>query len=107
MKPVAGDGPPRSGAVGYLEMAGRLEVMLSQQVDLLQAEPVPTGFDEARVKALLSLSRALQAMEELTRRLELAADERGGNAEDIVAFRERLAKQLDALGEIGADEPVS
>lgn len=91
----------------YLTLAGRLKHVLAEQVDALQNEPASGSYEEGRVKALLALSRSLQTMEELTRRLEMAADERGADAEDIVAFRERLANQLDALGRSGSEPQVS
>lgn len=97
----------RIRAADFTHMAERLKRMLARQIDALERHDEDAQFDEARVKALLSLSRALQAMEELIRKREMAADERGVYAEDIVAFRERLAKQLDALGESGAEPSVS
>ena len=93
------------GARENRRMADRLRDMLAEQIDALKDEPASGGYEEGRVKALLALGRAFQAMEELTRRLDLAADECGADAEDIVEFRERLAKQIDALGQSRAESP--
>ena len=46
-----------------IEMGRRLAAMLGRQIEMLEAEPDDGVFSEARVKSLLSLTKAVQAME--------------------------------------------
>ena len=89
-----GDDPDDVGDLRLL--AARLKTMLAREVAALEAETGEGAFSEGRVRALGALTKALQSMEELTRKLELAADE--NDTQDIVEFRARLANQIAALG---------
>lgn len=103
MKPEEDSGGDEAeGADDLRLLAARLKTMLAREVAALEAETGAGAFSEGRVRALGALTKALQSMEELTRKLELAADEH--ETQDIVEFRERLAKQIAALG-IAEDGP--
>lgn len=97
MKPEEDSGGDEAeGADDLRLLAARLKTMLAREVAALEAETGDGAFSEGRVRALGALTKALQSMEELTRKLELAADE--NDTQDIVEFRARLAKQIAALG---------
>lgn len=105
MTPDDDSGGDEADDVGDLRLlAARLKTMLAREVAALEAETGEGAFSETRVRALGALTKALQSMEELTRKLELAADEH--ETQDIVEFRARLAKQIAALGiaEDGAED---
>jgi hypothetical protein len=74
--------------------------MLAKQVRALEKEP-EEGFREERVKALLLLAKALQAMDEAIAKAEAKAgnaDDGGADdGEDILEFRRRLERQMLAL----------
>jgi hypothetical protein len=74
--------------------------MLAKQVRALENEP-EEGFREERVKALLLLAKALQAMDEAIAKAEAKAgnaDDSGvDDGEDILEFRRRLERQMLAL----------
>jgi hypothetical protein len=99
-------GPPKDAvAEAHARLAGRLSRMLAKQVRALEKEP-EEGFREERVKALLLLAKALQAMDEAIAKAEAKAGNandgrsNGGGAddgEDILEFRRRLERQMLAL----------
>ena len=77
-------------------MASRLSRMLKRQVDALEGEP-EAGYSENRVKALLLLAKAIQAMEVVEQKNEKAIDAESAESEDILEFRRRLERQIQAL----------
>lgn len=89
----------------HSRMAAKLSRMLKKQLDALEAEPVD-GFDEARVKALLLLSKTLQAMEAAQPETGKTANAASADTVDIVEFRRSLAQRIAALGDGGEGEPV-
>ena len=70
--------------------------MLKRQVDALEGEP-EAGYSENRVKALLLLAKAIQAMEVVEQKNEKAIDAESAESEDILEFRRRLERQIQAL----------
>lgn len=46
-------------------MGKRLAIMLNRQIDLLEAEPVTSGYNDEYVKSLLTLAKTVQSMETL------------------------------------------
>lgn len=89
----------------HARLAGRLSRMLAKQVRALEKEP-EEGFREERVKALLLLAKALQAMDEAVAKAEAKAgnaddgrsfDGGANDGEDILEFRRRLERQMLAL----------
>lgn len=84
-------------------MSARLTAMLQTQIGLLEAEPVDPGFNEDRVKALLTLAKAVQAVEGLP--VSLQEDGKGNfhEPEDILEFRRQLEKKIEALGDGRSD----
>jgi hypothetical protein len=92
--------PKDAVAEAHARLAGRLSRMLAKQVRALEKEP-EEGFREERVKALLLLAKALQAMDEAIAKAEAKAGnaDDGGvdDGEDILEFRRRLERQMLAL----------
>ncbi len=89
----------------HARLAARLSRMLAKQVRALEKEP-DEGFREERVKALLLLAKALQAMDEAVAKAEAKAgnaddgrsnDGGADDGEDILEFRRRLERQMLAL----------
>lgn len=95
-------------APDHARLAARLSNMLRRQIDALEHEPVD-GYSEAKVKALLLLAKALQAMQDATKRENSEAvkhDSAGDgarDARDIVEFRSELERRIAALGPLGPD----
>lgn len=87
----------------FPNISKRLVAMLNEQVELLEAEPLQSGFNEDRVKSLLALAKTVQAMQALSDKL---LEPKNGNIDepqDILEFRRQLEKKIDALGASGAD----
>jgi hypothetical protein len=85
----------RASASGSFAMAKRLSKMLKKQIAALEADKEP-GFSESRVKALMLLAKTLQTMEALEEKGE-TQDAESSESEDILEFRSRLERQLQAL----------
>jgi hypothetical protein len=87
-------------------MGARLTAMLQTQIGLLEAEPVEPGFNEDRVKSLLTLAKAVQAVEGLATSLQEGGKGILHEPEDIVEFRRQLEKKIEALGDDRSDGKV-
>ena len=100
---------PDFGGPDFAKMACRLCLMLDEQIAALECEATEPGYSENRVKALIALTKTLQAMEDMVQKQqEKAKDERDsgpGDDLDIVEFRAELARKLEALA-AAEDEPV-
>lgn len=90
-------------APDFLNMARRLGFMLEAQIGALESDTPDEGFSEPRVKALLLLTKTLQAMEDMVQKQEKARNEQGEGPGDILEFRAELARKLEALGNAGED----
>jgi hypothetical protein len=82
----------------------RLGLVLLREIDALEreGEGTPEGFSEARVRAVQLLAKSALAVEEAARKQEQQERETAdngdaGEGEDILAFRERLARSIAAL----------
>lgn len=75
----------------------RLARMLEAEIAALEAEAAGDLYSETRVKALMLLAKTLQAMDDMVQRQEKTKNEQGEGPADILEFRNRLARQLEAL----------
>ena len=95
-------------APDHARLAARLSLMLRRQIDALEEEPVD-GYSEAKVKALLLLAKALQAMQEASgqdsRKNEREAGDR--DTRDLLEFRNELERRIASLGPLGPDEGMA
>ena len=106
----AGVSPRSNFAVpDFAGMACRLAFMLEEEIAALEIAEREPGYSDNRVKALIALTKTLQAMEDMVQKQqEKAKDERDsgpGDDLDIVEFRAELARKLEALA-AAEDEPV-
>ncbi|MEZ5872401.1 MAG: hypothetical protein R3D32_11300 [Nitratireductor sp.] len=99
---AAGSALPVEGSEAELaSLAPRLATLIRRQVAAIEDE-LETGapaYDEKRIRALLMLTKSVQAMEEAAQKQQKADDDRHGGPRDIVEFRERLAASIAALVE--------
>ncbi len=94
---------PRLPDFGALSL--RLAMMVEQQIDALESEETGNIYSEARAKALLQLIKTLQAAGEAVgqqEKQEKAKDEHHADGVDILEFRQRLARKIEALAGSGA-----
>jgi hypothetical protein len=83
----------------------RLAVGLaSETADIIHQEISNLGRDtgkdlkgDARLKALLTLTKAVQSMEDLINRMERAIEQADRYPHDIVEFREKLERHIAAI----------
>jgi hypothetical protein len=73
---------------------------------LLEAEPVEPGFNENRVKSLLTLAKTVQAVEALAANLLEGGKGYFHEPDDIVEFRRQLENKIDALGDDRSDGKI-
>lgn len=81
-------------------LPARLGRMLAEQVDALEADPAE-AYSEGRVKALMLITKTLQAMDDMVRQQEREDDGGVDRPDDILEFRAELARRLAALGADG------
>ena len=96
----AGVSPRSNFAVpDFAGMACRLAFMLEEEIAALEIAEREPGYSDNRVKALIALTKTLQAMEDMVQKQEEKnADDSGtGDYRDIVEYREAIARKLEAL----------
>ncbi len=89
----------------FAGMACRLAFMLEEEIAALEIAEREPGYSDARVKALIALTKTLQAMEDMVQKQQekikdgpSSGDGSGyGDYRDIVEYREAIARKLDAL----------
>jgi hypothetical protein len=85
----------------------RVLALLERQIAALESEEGNADFSEAQVKALMLLTKTLQAAGEAVQQQEKASDGQDAGPGDILEFRRKLEKQIAALGEEAGDEALS
>lgn len=80
-------------------MTASLLDIFSLQVDAFTEEHADLAFSIERVKMLQVMTSTLAAIDKLVKNMDSADETDGFGPGDIVEFRRRLARQLDALGQ--------
>lgn len=86
-----------------VSLAREAVAMISSEVSALNADDDEGLKGDARLKAMLSLTKAIQSLEDMINRMENAIDAADRYPDNIVEFREKLEKQIAALVDEGKE----
>lgn len=97
---------PGTPAEEARKLAVRTAEMLRGELRALSREPADDparakGYSETRTKALLAITKGILSLEDLIRRMDSAIDEHHRYPSDVMAFRRKLERQIQAIADKG------
>jgi hypothetical protein len=108
--PASCEGRSNFAHPDFAGMACRLAFMLEEEIAALEIAGREPGYSpqysEMRVKALIALTKTLQAMEDMVQKQQEKAKDEPADHRDIVEFRAAIARKLEALAAAGECEPA-
>lgn len=78
-------------------LAAQISRLLQWQLNCIESEGKSEAFSEVKTKSLLSITKALQTLEDMITRMEAALERVGQFPTDILEFRKKLEKQMEIL----------
>lgn len=87
-------------------LASQLLEFLTQQLNALKSEEDSDAFSEVRIKTALLISKGIQSMEDLIKRMDAAAHEAKQYPQNLVEFSKKLEKQIAIIANAAGNKKL-